>query len=107
MFTAKVATLTPAQLASPTIKDLQLQDDTIVVTFTTAAGKLKLQVKDGAQGGLFQMETEFASNVEFVHVLGPTLFYFVNTVTGKINFGNGIVCIFFSSLISSNQSYSC
>ncbi|RFA16173.1 hypothetical protein B7R21_01940 [Subtercola boreus] len=90
IFASKVPTLTPAQLAGATIKELQVQDDTLVVTFTTAAGKYKIQAKDGAQGGIFQMETEFAAPVEFVHTLAPGIFYFTNTFTGKVNFGDGI-----------------
>jgi hypothetical protein len=104
IFTSKVATLGAAQLAGSTIRDFQLQDDIFSIIFNTGAGKLKLQTKDGAQGGLFQMETEFASNVEFIHVLGPTLFYFLNSVTGKINFGNGIVCTIKSTLPCSYRS---
>jgi hypothetical protein len=91
IFSSKVATLSAAQLAGTTIDSLQLQDDTLVIIFKTSGGKLKFQAKDGAQGGIFQMETEFAGNVEFTHTLGPTLFYFINEVTGKVNFGNGIV----------------
>lgn len=36
------------------------------------------------------METEFSAAVEFTHTLGPSVFYFNNTVTNKINFGDGI-----------------
>lgn len=90
IFASKVPTLTPAQLAGATIKELEVKDDSLVIIFATAAGKLKIQAKDGAQGGIFQMEPEFAGNVELVHTLGPGLFYFVNSFTGKINFGNGV-----------------
>lgn len=90
VFASKVPTLTPAQIGKVTIKELQVQDDTLVVTFNAAGGKLKIQAKDGAQGGIFQMEPEFATSVELVHTLGPGLFYFVNQYTGKINFGNGV-----------------
>lgn len=67
-----------------------MKDGSVVVILTTAAGKLKVQAKDGAQGGIFQMEPEFAGDVELVHTLGPGLFYFVNSFTGKVNFGNGV-----------------
>lgn len=91
LFTSKLATLTASQLAGASIKSFELSDATLVILFKTKAGKLKLQAKDGAAGGIFQMETEFAGNIEFTHTLGPELFYFVNSVTGKINFGNGVV----------------
>jgi len=90
VFASKVPTLTPAQIGKATIKQLEVKDDTLVIIFQAAAGKLKIQAKDGAQGGIFQMEPEFASSVELVHTLGPGLFYFVNEFTGKINFGNGV-----------------
>ncbi|WP_440710754.1 hypothetical protein [Herbiconiux sp. YIM B11900] len=90
VFASKVPTLTPAQIGKPTIKQLEVKDDTLVIIFAAAGGKLKIQAKDGAQGGIFQMEPEFAGSVELVHTLGPGLFYFVNQYTGKINFGNGV-----------------
>jgi len=90
VFASKVPTLSAAQLAGSSIKSLEIKDDTLTVLFSTSAGKYKIQAKDGAQGGIFQMETEFAAPVEFVHTLGSGLFYFVNSYTGKINFGNGV-----------------
>ncbi|MCJ1688528.1 hypothetical protein [Rathayibacter sp. VKM Ac-2927] len=90
VFASKVPTLTAAQLAGSRLESLQVKDDTLVVILRTAGGKFKIQAKDGAQGGIFQMEPEFAAPVELVHTLGPDLFYFVNSYTGKINFGNGV-----------------
>ncbi|WP_209561006.1 hypothetical protein [Frigoribacterium sp. PvP032] len=90
VFASKVPTLTPAQLAGATIKSLEVKDDTLVVLFSTAGGKFKIQAKDGAQGGIFQMESEFGAPVEFTHTLGAGLFYFVNQYTGKVNFGDGV-----------------
>ncbi|TQJ31308.1 hypothetical protein [Microbacterium sp. SLBN-146] len=89
VFSSKVPTLTDTQRSGVRLSKLEVKDDAIVAIFTTAAGKLKVQAKDGAQGGIFQMEPEFASPVEIVHTLGPGLFYFVNEFTGKINFGDG------------------
>lgn len=90
VFASKVPTLTAAQRAGTRLSSLEVRDDTLVAIFTTAGGKLKIQAKDGAQGGIFQMEPEFTAPVELVHTLGPGLFYFVNQYTGKINFGNGV-----------------
>jgi hypothetical protein len=90
LFASKVPVLTPAQLAGVRIEDMRLRDDVLVVSFTTAAGTLKLQVKDAASGGIFQMEQEFGVPVTFVHTLSAGIFYFVNPYTGKINFGNGL-----------------
>jgi hypothetical protein len=70
VFASKVPALTPAQRAGVRIQELRLRDDTLVITFSTAAGKLKVQAKDAAQGGIFQMEQEFGAPVEFVHTLG-------------------------------------
>jgi len=90
VFASKVPTLSAAQLRNVRLTELRLQDDVLVVTFTTAAGKFKIQAKDAPQGGVFQMEQEFGVPVEFVHTLGSGLFYFVNEFTGKVNFGNGL-----------------
>jgi hypothetical protein len=90
VFASKVPTLTPAQRAGTRIKSLEVKDDSLVLTFATNAGKLKIQAKDGAQGGIFQMEPEFAGPVELTHTLGAGLFYFENPYTGKINFGTGV-----------------
>jgi hypothetical protein len=89
VFASKVPTLSAAQVARPVLRELQVRDDTLVARFTTAGGALKIQAKDAPQGGIFQMEPEFGTNVTVKHVLGPTLFYFVNPFTGKVNFGNG------------------
>jgi hypothetical protein len=90
VFASKVPVLTPAQLSGVRITELRLRDGVLVAEFSTAAGKLKIQAKDAPQGGIFQMEQEFGTAVEFVHTLGTGLFYFVNPFTGKINFGDGV-----------------
>lgn len=89
VFASKVPTLSAAQRSNVSIKELEIKDDKLVVIFSTGGGKLKVQAKDGAQGGIFQMEPEMGTQVEIVHTLGPGLFYFVNQYTGKINFGDG------------------
>ena len=93
VFASKVPSLTPAQLAGTRLSSLEVRDDTLVAIFATGAGKLKVQAKDGAQGGIFQMETEFAEPVTFTHTLGAGLFYFTNPYTGKINFGDGVAAV--------------
>jgi hypothetical protein len=89
VFASKVPTLTAAQRSGVRLSRLEVKDDSVVVILETSAGKLKVQAKDGAQGGIFQMEPEFARPVELTHTLGSGLFYFVNEFTGKINFGDG------------------
>lgn len=93
VFASKVPTLTGAQLSDVRVRELQVRDDRLVLIFQTAAGKLKVQAKDGAQGGIFQMEPEFGTPVEIVHTLGDGLFYFTNPFTGRINFGDGIAAV--------------
>jgi len=90
VFASKLPVLSAAQLRSVRIAELRLSDGVLVVEFSTAAGKLKVQAKDAPQGGIFQMEQEFGTTVEYVHTLGAGVFYFTNEYTGKINFGNGI-----------------
>ncbi|PTL76011.1 hypothetical protein [Vitiosangium sp. GDMCC 1.1324] len=56
-----------------------------------SALKMKIQAKDCAQGGIFQMEPETNSGADVVitHTLAsPGIFYFTNPYTGKVNFGN-------------------
>lgn len=48
---------------------------------------MKLQLKDCANGGIFQMESE--QPITVTHTLASGIFYFTNPDTGKINFGNG------------------
>ncbi len=90
VFASKVPVLTAAQLRSVRISDLRPCDDVLVTRFSTAAGEFKVQSKDAPQGGIFQMEQEFGTAIEYVHTLGAGLFYFVNEYTGKINFGDGV-----------------
>jgi hypothetical protein len=90
VFASKVPTLSADQRAGVTVKELEIKDEKVVLTFQVADGKLKIQAKDGAQGGIFQMEPEFGEPVELVHTLGAGLFYFENPFTGKINFGDGV-----------------
>jgi len=90
IFASKVPVLTAAQSANATLSQLEVQDGTVTTILSTSAGKLKVQAKDAPTGGIFQMEPEFAGNVELVHTLGPSIFYFVNQFTGKVNFGNGL-----------------
>ncbi len=93
VFASKVPTLTAAQRSGTKLSSLEVRDDTLVAIFATGAGKLKVQAKDGAQGGIFQMETEFAQPVTFTHTLGAGLFYFTNPYTGKVNFGDGVAAV--------------
>jgi hypothetical protein len=53
------------------------------------AGKVKIQAKDCATGGVFQQEVEAGTTVRATHTLAPNLYYFVNPYTGKVNFGDG------------------
>ncbi|VXC32731.1 hypothetical protein [Nocardioides sp. AX2bis] len=89
VFASKVPVLTAAQRRSPSLTRLEVRDGSLVAILGVAGGKLKVQAKDAPQGGIFQMEPEFGSDVEVVHTLGPELFYFVNPYTSKINFGDG------------------
>ena len=89
VFASKVPTLTAEQRAGARLTSLEVKDGSLVVVLGTAAGSLKIQAKDAPQGGIFQMESEFGSPVEFVHTLGAGLYYFKNPFTGKVNFGDG------------------
>jgi len=90
VFASKVPTLTAEQRAGARISRLEVKDSTLTALFSTRGGTFKIQAKDLPQGGVFQMEAEFAAPVEFVHTLGAGLFYFTNPYTGKVNFGDGV-----------------
>ena len=90
IFASKVPVLTVAQRSSVVLSSLEIKDDTLVAILGTGGGKLKVQAKDAPTGGIFQIEPEFGATTEFVHILGPSLFYFVNPFTGKVNYGNGL-----------------
>jgi len=53
------------------------------------AGKVKIQAKDCATGGIFQQEVEAGSTVRATHTLAANMYYYVNPYTGKVNFGDG------------------
>jgi hypothetical protein len=89
LFAKKAPSLTAAQLANPRLTQLEVRDDNLTAIISTAGGKMKVQAKDAASGGIFQMEPEFGTSVVMTHVLGAGIFYFVNPFTGKVNFGNG------------------
>jgi hypothetical protein len=71
--------------------EVQLGGGTLQLLRRGRTLKMKLQAKDCAQGGIFQMEPESESGTAttFIHTLAaPDVFYFVNPYTSKMNFGN-------------------
>jgi hypothetical protein len=67
-------------------------DTDLTILARGKAGKVKIQAKDCATGGIFQQEVEseaVAKPVVFTHTLAPGMSYFVNPYTQKVNFGNG------------------
>jgi hypothetical protein len=86
VFASKAASL-PASLSG----ELEVSaDDKGGLELRRGSGtKMKIQAKDCAQGGIFQMEPEAAQPVTITHTLAPGMFYFTNPFTGKVNFGNG------------------
>jgi len=61
----------------------------LVMLSRGGAGKVKIQAKDCATGGVFQQETETGRAVTATHTLAPGMFFYTNPYTGKINLGNG------------------
>jgi hypothetical protein len=53
------------------------------------SGKVKIQAKDCATGGIFQQEVEATGTVRATHTLAANMYYYVNPYTGKVNFGDG------------------
>jgi hypothetical protein len=80
----------------PDLKGLTLDDGQLEIRLSPQSGVIrrrgsavgmKLQFKDCAQGGIFQMEPD--QQTVITHKLAPGIFYFTNPFTGKINFGDG------------------
>src|SRR3954467_10190923 len=71
--------------------DLEVRSDgtDLLITSRGSAGKVKIQAKDCATGGVFQQETEAGRPVLATHTLAPGMFFYTNPYTGKINLGNG------------------
>ncbi|NHC13634.1 hypothetical protein [Motilibacter deserti] len=89
VFASKVADLGTRTLNSGEL-EIKLSDSDLVLLRKGAGElKMKIQAKDCATGGIFQMEPEGAGNVLVTHTLSPGMYYYVNPYTGKINFGNG------------------
>jgi hypothetical protein len=64
-------------------------DTDLTILARGKAGKVKIQAKDCATGGIFQQEVEAGAPVTATHTLAPNMYYFVNPYTGKTNFGDG------------------
>jgi hypothetical protein len=61
----------------------------LVILARGKSGKVKIQAKDCATGGIFQQEVEAGTTVRATHTLAANMYYFVNPYTGKVNFGDG------------------
>jgi hypothetical protein len=88
LFASKVADLGGKTLDAGQL-EVKLSPQTLELLRSGNAGKMKIQAKDCATGGVFQMEPETGGTTTITHTLAPGMFYFKNPYTGKINFGNG------------------
>jgi hypothetical protein len=86
LFASKVPDLKGATLDAGDF-EIQLSPQSAVIRRRGVAAGMKIQAKDCAQGGVFQMEPDQQTVV--THYLADGIFYFKNPLTGKINFGNG------------------
>ena len=88
IFASKVADLGGRTLDAGQL-EIQLSPQSAVIKRDGSSIKMKLQAKDCATGGIFQMEPETGAALIVTHTLAAGMFYFTNPYTGKINFGNG------------------
>lgn len=86
LFASKLADLKGQTLDAGDL-EVQLSPQSAVIRRRGVAAGMKLQLKDCAQGGVFQIEPD--QQTVFTHRLAAGVFYFKNPLTGKINFGNG------------------
>ena len=77
-YAGKVPDLKGSTLTSS--MDVRLKDDGLEISRTGAGVAMKIQAKNCANGGLFQMEPERADGAatRIVHTLGPDAFYYDN-----------------------------
>lgn len=90
LFTRKEPNLNGQTLEKDDL-EVSLTGSDMVLSRRGRTYRMKIQAKDCAQGGIFQMEPEIdtGGSVVITHTLAsPDTFYFVNPYTGKINFGN-------------------
>jgi hypothetical protein len=101
-FTSKVADLKGATLTGDL--SVSLDKDAIQLSRSGTGASMKIQGKDCASGGIFQMEPSRSDGqpTVFTHTLGPNVFYFDNpnfrahigevlngvTVTARVNFAS-------------------
>jgi hypothetical protein len=104
VFAAKTPDLRGARLTSDLAVELKGED--LVISRTGTGVSMKVQAKDCAQGGIFQMEPERSdgSATTFTHTLADGVFYFDNPffrarlgqvlngveVTARVNFANDV-----------------
>jgi hypothetical protein len=90
IWASKVADLKGAKLS----RELEVKPNDAagsgLVLQRSGGAKMKVQAKDCATGGVFQLEGEAGSApVTFTHTLAPGVFYFLSPFTGKTQIGNG------------------
>lgn len=78
VFASKTITLSDAQRAGTKVSKIDIDTDKATIIFVCNAGKVKFQINDAAQGGIFQAEVETSAAVKYVHTLGDSLWYFNN-----------------------------
>lgn len=67
--------------------EVSLSPDSLVARRRGGGAGMKIQAKDCATGGVFQVEPD--QQTVFTHTVAPGIFFFKNAFTGKINLGNG------------------
>ena len=102
IFASKVADLKGARLT----RELEVKPydsaGSGVLLQRTGGAKMKVQAKDCATGGVFQVEGETGTGpVTFTHTLAPGVFYFLSPFTGKTQIGNG------DKLIAKDSAMAC
>jgi hypothetical protein len=88
VFASKVADLKGRTLDAGEL-EVTLSPQSVLVQRKASGVSLKIQAKDCATGGVFQMEPETGGGTIITHTLAPGAFYFTNPFTGKVNFGTG------------------
>jgi hypothetical protein len=86
IFAAKTPDLKGRTLDSGEL-EVQLSPQSLVTRRRGGGAGMKIQAKDCATGGIFQIEPD--QQTVFTHRLAPGVFYFRNPLTGKINYGDG------------------
>jgi len=90
IFQSKTPVLASSDLKGLILSEVEVRAGSARLQFEFSGGKMKFQINDSPDHGILQIEPELSSPTEFIHILGPNVFYFVDPDINKILFTDGL-----------------